>query len=102
MPRLFTCGLFTKFETFMFSHKYGIITFMRTTVDIPDPLYRELKGKAASEGRSVKELILRSVEQELKGRRTRRSRVTLPIVRSKRPGSVDLNNAKIFEIIPFP
>ena len=40
---------------------------MRTTVDIPDPLYRELKGKAASEGRSVKELILRGVEQELEG-----------------------------------
>lgn len=75
---------------------------MRTTVDIPDSLYRELKGKAANEGRSVKELILRGVEQELKGRRTRSSRVTLPIVRSKRPGSMKLDNAKIFEIIPFP
>lgn len=76
---------------------------MRTTVDIPDPLYRALKGKAASEGRSVKELILRSVEQELKsGRGRSKGRVSLPIVRSKRPGSLDLDNAKIFEIIPFP
>jgi hypothetical protein len=75
---------------------------VRTTVDIPDPLYRELKGKAASEGRSVKELILRSVQQELKGRQTRPTKVVLPIVRSKRPGSVNLDNAKIFEIIPFP
>jgi hypothetical protein len=75
---------------------------MRTTVDIPDPLYRELKGKAASEGRSVKELILRSVEQELRGRRARPRRVTLPIVSSKRPGSLKLDNDKIFEIIPFP
>ncbi len=75
---------------------------MRTTVDIPDPLYRELKGKAASEGRSVKELILRGVERELKHPRARSSRVTLPIVRSKRPGSTKLDNAKIFEIIPFP
>ncbi len=76
---------------------------MRTTVDIPDPMYRELKGKAASEGRSVKELILRSVERELRGRHGRRtSRVTLPIVPSKRPGSLKLDNAKIFEIIPFP
>ena len=75
---------------------------MRTTVDIPDPLYRELKGKAASEGRSVKELILRGVEQELKGRRTRVRRVTLPIVPSKSPGAVKVDNAKIFEIIPFP
>jgi hypothetical protein len=75
---------------------------VRTTVDIPGPLYRELKGKAASEGRSIKELILRGVEQELKGRRTRSTKVILPIVRSKRPGSVNLDNAKIFEIIPFP
>jgi hypothetical protein len=75
---------------------------VRTTVDIPDPLYRELKGKAASEGRSVKELILRSVEQELKSRGRKPRRVSLPIVRSKRPGTLDLDNAKIFEIIPFP
>lgn len=75
---------------------------MRTTVDIPDPLYRELKGKAASEGRSVKELILRGVEQELKGRNARSTKVALPIVKSKKPGSVKLDNAKIFEIIPFP
>ena len=75
---------------------------MRTTVDIPDPIYRELKGKAASEGRSVKELILRGVEQELRGPRARPSRVKLPIVRSKKPGATKLDNAKIFEIIPFP
>jgi len=76
---------------------------MRTTVDIPDPLYRELKGKAASEGRSAKEIILRSVEQELKGTRSRtKRRVSLPIINSKRPRSLDLDNAKIFEIVPFP
>ena len=75
---------------------------MRTTVDIPDGLYRELKGKAASEGRSVKELILRGVERELIGGNNRPNKVTLPIVRSKKPGAAKLDNAKIFEIIPFP
>ena len=76
---------------------------MRTTVDIPDPLYRELKGKAADEGRSVKELILRGVEGELQLiPRKRGRRVSLPLVRSKRPGAVRLDNAKIFEVIPFP
>jgi hypothetical protein len=76
---------------------------MRTTVDIPDALYRELKGKAAVEGRSVKELILRGVEAELTPRRKGGSRpVSLPIVPSKRPGSRPLDNARIFEIIPFP
>ena len=75
---------------------------MRTTVDIPDPLYRKLKGKAATEGRSVKEIILHGVEQLLKGTASSATTVTLPIVRSKRPGSAKLDNAKIFEIIPFP
>ena len=76
---------------------------MRTTVDIPDSLYRDLKSKAASEGRSVKELILRGVEIELQLKPTRRRRpVSLPLVRSKEPGTVALDNAKIFEIIPFP
>jgi len=75
---------------------------VRTTVDIPNPLYRKLKGKAASEGRPVKELILRSVEQELKVGGRKPSRASLPIVPSKRPGTLDLDNAKIFEIIPFP
>lgn len=76
---------------------------MRTTVDIPDPLYRALKSRAATEGRSVRELILRGTERELRApRRTRPKRVRLPIVRSKRPGTLYLDNAKIYEIIPFP
>jgi hypothetical protein len=76
---------------------------MRTTVDIPDPVYRRLRTRAASEGSSAKALILRGVEQVLrKSRRKSRRRVKLPIVRSKRPGTLRLNNAKIYEIISFP
>jgi hypothetical protein len=76
---------------------------MRTTVDIPDPVYRRLKSRAASEGRSAKELILRGVEQVLKGgNRKGRRRVKLPLVRSKRPGKVRLDNAKIYDVISFP
>ncbi len=76
---------------------------MRTTVDIPDPLYRKLKSRAARERRSVKDLILRGVEDELEPRRMKaKRRISLPLIRSKRPGTVRLDNAKIFEIIPFP
>ena len=77
--------------------------FMRTTIDIPDPVYRRLKTRAASEGSSAKALILRGVEQMLKERRRAQPRrVELPIVRSKRAGTVRLDNAKIYEIISFP
>jgi len=76
---------------------------MRTTVDIPDALYLELKSKAAREKRSVKELILRGVEVELRPRsKMRTRRVSFPLVPSKKPGTLDIDNAKIFEFIPFP
>jgi len=76
---------------------------VRTTIDIPDPLYSRLKSKAAEQGQSVKELILRGVEGELQGKGLRRRQpIILPIVRSKRPGALRLDNAKIFEVIPFP
>ena len=76
---------------------------MRTTVDIPDPVYRRLKVRAAREGRSVKELILRGAEHVLKAPEPKPGRrVTLPIVRSKHPGTVKLDNARIYDIIGFP
>jgi hypothetical protein len=76
---------------------------MRTTVDIPDPVYRRLKTRAASEGSSAKELILRGVELILKkGPRKSRRRVKLPLIRSKQPGTLELHNDRIYEIISFP
>jgi hypothetical protein len=75
---------------------------VRTTVDIPDPVYRQLKKKAVAEGRSVKELVLRGVELQLHSESKKRRRRRPPVVDSKRPGSLYLDNAKIYEIIPFP
>ncbi len=76
---------------------------MRTTVDIPDAMYRRLKTRAANEGSSAKALILRGVKDVLKAKqRTTGRRISLPIVPSKRPGSVELDNARIYEIIAFP
>jgi hypothetical protein len=75
---------------------------MRTTVDIPDPTYRKLKSKAAAEGSSVKNLILRSVEKELDAPRSPRAPIHLPIVKSRRPGSLTLTNEQLYDAIPFP
>ena len=76
---------------------------MRTTIDIPDAMYRRLKARAADEGRPAKALILRGVEQVLKSKaRTSRRRVTLPIVNSKRAGTMRIDNARIYDVISFP
>jgi len=75
---------------------------MRTTVDIPDGMYRQLKSRAAREGSSTRALILRGVKKVLKAeRRKAGARVSLPIVPSKRPGTVALDNAAIYDIA-FP
>jgi hypothetical protein len=75
---------------------------MRTTVDIPDRIYRQLKSRAAREGSSTRALILRGVKTVLQGeRRKAGTPVKLPIVRSKRPGTLVLDNAAIYDIA-FP
>ncbi len=41
---------------------------MRTTLDIPDELYRQVKARAALEGRSVREVTTELYGQWLSGR----------------------------------
>ena len=73
---------------------------MRTTVDLPDGLYRRLKARAAREGSSTRALILKGVKEVLKSeRRKAGAPVSLPIVRSKRPGTLALDNAAIYDVV---
>lgn len=75
---------------------------VRTTVDIPTPLYRKLKAKAAAQGRSVRELILLGVRVTLaEGKRPRSRRVKFPLIVSDGP-KVDLTNEQIYERLEFP
>ena len=76
---------------------------MRTTIDIPDAMYRRLKARAAGEGRSAKALILSGVEQVLQSKSPASGRrVKLPIVKSERPGTIRIDNARIYDVISFP
>lgn len=77
---------------------------VRTTVDIPDPIYRRLKSAAALRGCSVKDLVLLGVKAELEGSKVsqlKKKTVSLPIIDSKRPGQLRLTNRQINEIL-FP
>ena len=75
---------------------------MRTTIDIPDVLYRRLKARAASEGTSAKALILKGVEHELAPASSASKKIVPAVVRSKRPGTMRLDNARIYDVISFP
>lgn len=74
---------------------------MRTTVDIPDETYRELKIKAVREGTSVREIVLRGIGRELgpaeapPGRR----KFQVPVIPSAQPGSLHLTNEEIDDIL---
>jgi hypothetical protein len=78
---------------------------MRTTIDIPDPIYRELKSRAALEGTSVKQLIVQSVSLTLRGAdklAARKRNGFPPVLDSKHPGSLKLGEEGVYEYIPFP
>jgi hypothetical protein len=76
---------------------------MRTTVDIPDIKYRLLKSKAASEGTTVKALVLKGVEVVLaKQDKPRRKKLKLPVLPSTQPGSLEIDNERIYDLIGFP
>jgi hypothetical protein len=75
---------------------------VRTTVDIPAPLYRKLKAQAAANGRSVRELVLTGVKTVLlRGQRPRPKRVQFPLIVSDGP-KVELTNEQIYEHVEFP
>ncbi len=74
---------------------------VRTTIDIPAPLYRKLKEQAAARGESVRELVLAGIKNVLlQPRRPRVRRVKFPIIVSEGP-KVDLTNEQIYGEVGF-
>jgi hypothetical protein len=75
---------------------------VRTTVDIPAPLYTKLKRQAAARGSSMRALILNGIravvvqEQRPSPKRTR-----FPLIKGKGP-KVHLTNDRIYEYVEFP
>jgi len=73
---------------------------MRTTVDVPDPVFRKMKATAALRGVSLKEFLLIAVEHEMEKKPAKKEhRVKLPLIRSKRPGTLNLTNAEIEDLL---
>lgn len=77
---------------------------MRTTLDLPDPLFRELKARAARQGVKMKELLAAFIETGLSagkspsGQSTARS--PLPIARRATGTAIRaLDNAQIAKIL---
>ncbi len=78
---------------------------MRTTIDLPDELLRQVKAKAALDGLKLKDLIARFVEQGLRGASShaasrKRQRSELPIARAATGRALPaLSNTEIQRIL---
>ena len=73
---------------------------MRSTVDLPDPLFRQVKANAALRGITLRDFFLSAVQRELANREVpQRRRVEPPLIRSRRPGKVALTNAQIEDLL---
>jgi hypothetical protein len=72
---------------------------MRTTIDLPDRLFRDLRSIATIRGTSLKAVIRAALEEEI--RKTEKKvyhRVKFPLLSSREPGSLNLTNAEIDDL----
>jgi hypothetical protein len=72
---------------------------MQTTVNLPDSLYQKSEALAASRGATMEQFIVEAVKKEVQGNFGAGTsgcysdrEVELPVIRSRRPGTLDLSN----------
>lgn len=72
---------------------------MQTTVNLPDSLYQKSEQLAASRGATVEQFIVEAVKKEIQGNLGSSTshtcgdqEVELPVIPSKRPGTLDLSD----------
>ena len=77
---------------------------MRTSLEVPDPLFRHLKARAALEGTSLRELVLSLIERGLalpEPVAAAQPKPRLPSVRLGSPMAIqasELSNARLSEL----
>jgi predicted DNA-binding ribbon-helix-helix protein len=74
---------------------------MRTSIDLPDDLFHQLKILAANRRVTLKTLVQHAIENEVARGRNQapRRRLRLPLLDSKEPGTLNLTNAEIEDLL---
>ena len=49
-------------------HKYGSILIVKTTLEIPDAIFRRARSEAAQRGISLREFVAEAMREKLAGR----------------------------------
>ena len=73
---------------------------MKITVDLPDSLFRRMEADAVLRGVSIKEFIIAAIESQITAPESGDDySVNLPLIRSKKPGTLNLTNAEIEKLL---
>jgi hypothetical protein len=75
---------------------------MRTIIELAESIYREGERVARSKGVTVEEFIIRALERELEREpavASHRKRVTPPLLPSKEPGTLNLQDFNFDELL---
>jgi hypothetical protein len=78
---------------------------MQTLVDLPDALYRKSAALAASRGATVEQFIVEAVTKEVQDEQRSgealcgNREIALPLIRSERPGTLDLSSFDFDELL---
>lgn len=76
---------------------------MRTTLELPDPLFKHLKARAALEGSTLRDLVVRLIERGMKSTEGEPVSTTpLPSIRLSEPmafASDKFSNAELSEML---
>ena len=59
---------------------------MKTTIEIPEPLFRQAKARAAMDGLTLRDLFVRGLQLAVQTpSTTTKQRPTFPLIRARRP-----------------
>jgi len=75
---------------------------MRTTIDIPEAVFRQTKSLAASRGLTLKQFIINAVEREINPDRpmeTGQGRVPLPVIHLEPGRKLDLTGFNFDDLL---
>ena len=75
---------------------------MRTTIDLPDALGRQVKSRAALVGLSMKSFVAQALERQLAAGRqpdAASANGELPVIRSRKPGSLRLTPDEVSALL---
>jgi len=74
--------------------------FMRTTIEIPDELFRHVKASAALRGMTLKDLVIQAIEREYNNNPPKKRPTTkLPVLPWKGKKKLDLSKFNFDDLL---